>query len=57
MAYKVEEAATLITYAVKDLGETKKTLRLVMFGLQLVVLLFGVTTLAARLAGRGRDDQ
>lgn len=53
LAHKVEEAATLVANAVEDLGETKETLGLVNIGLQLAILLLGVTTLAARLAGRG----
>lgn len=57
MAHKIEEAATLVAYTVKDSRETEETLGLVKIGLQLVLLLVGVTTFAARLAGRGWDDQ
>jgi len=40
LTYKVEEAATLVAYTVEDLGETKKTLGLLMVGIQLSILLF-----------------
>ena len=35
LANEVEKAATLVTYAVENLGETEKTLGLLMLGLQL----------------------
>jgi len=49
LAHKVEEAATLVAYAVENSRETKETLGLLKIGLQLAILRLGVTTLAARL--------
>lgn len=44
MAHEVEEAATLVAYAVEDGRETEETFGLVKVWLQLAILLFGVTT-------------
>lgn len=57
MAHKVEESATLVAYTVKDGRKTEETLGLLKIGLQLAILRLGVTTLAAKLAGRGVNDQ
>nr|WP_245611266.1 hypothetical protein [Solidesulfovibrio alcoholivorans] len=53
MAHKVEETATFVANTVEDGRETEETFGLVKVWLQLAILLFGVTTLAARLTGRG----
>ena len=57
MTYKVEEAATLVAYAVEDLGETEKTFGLVMSRFQLVILLMGVTTFPGAGGGIASRNQ